>query len=64
MVCLISGELLGFSNFIPPFATATDSQISTGVNYGSGGAGIREESGSQLVITICDELNLFILNET
>ncbi|KAD4982501.1 hypothetical protein E3N88_19172 [Mikania micrantha] len=44
----IIGQLLGFPNFIPPYATASDQQISTGVNYGSGSAGIREETGSQL----------------
>ncbi|MFS8026646.1 putative triacylglycerol lipase [Helianthus anomalus] len=45
---LISGQLLGFPKFIPPYATATDQEISTGVNYGSGSAGVREESGSHL----------------
>ncbi|KAL4585761.1 hypothetical protein LXL04_010386 [Taraxacum kok-saghyz] len=44
----IIGELLGFVNFIPPYANVTNQQISTGVNYGSGSAGIRDESGSQL----------------
>ncbi|KAM0048696.1 putative triacylglycerol lipase [Helianthus debilis subsp. tardiflorus] len=44
----IIGQLLGFPRFIPPYATATDQEISTGVNYGSGSAGIREESGSHL----------------
>ncbi|KAJ9563303.1 hypothetical protein OSB04_008463 [Centaurea solstitialis] len=44
----IIGELLGFPNFIPPFATVSDEEINTGVNYGSGSAGIREESGSHL----------------
>ncbi|KAM0010375.1 putative triacylglycerol lipase [Helianthus debilis subsp. tardiflorus] len=44
----IIGQLLGFPKFIPPYATATDQEISTGVNYGSGSAGIREESGSHL----------------
>ncbi|PWA83005.1 SGNH hydrolase-type esterase domain-containing protein [Artemisia annua] len=42
------GEFLGFTEFIPPYATATDNEIRTGVNYGSGSAGIREESGSHL----------------
>ncbi|PWA77520.1 SGNH hydrolase-type esterase domain-containing protein [Artemisia annua] len=44
----IIGQLLGFSKFISSFANATDEDISTGVNYGSGGAGIRDESGSNL----------------
>ncbi|KAL4585763.1 hypothetical protein LXL04_010388 [Taraxacum kok-saghyz] len=42
------GQLLGFVDFIPPYATVTDKVISTGVNYASGSAGIREESGSHL----------------
>ncbi|KAI3497067.1 hypothetical protein L1887_39448 [Cichorium endivia] len=44
----IIGQFLGFVNFIPPYINATDQEIITGVNYGSGGAGIREESGRQL----------------
>ncbi|GJV78644.1 GDSL esterase/lipase-like protein [Tanacetum coccineum] len=46
------GQVLGFPEFIPSFATATDADISTGVNYGSGGAGIRDESGSNLLTTL------------
>ncbi|XP_061943733.1 GDSL esterase/lipase At1g29670-like [Populus nigra] len=42
------GELLGFNQFIPPFATARDRDILVGVNYASGAAGIRDESGRQL----------------
>ncbi|KAI3719119.1 hypothetical protein L6452_20011 [Arctium lappa] len=41
-------QFLGFPNFIPPYATVTDQQISTGVNYGSGGAGIRDETGRNM----------------
>nr|KAJ0212663.1 hypothetical protein LSAT_V11C400175680 [Lactuca sativa] len=48
IVCLISGQLLGFVNYIPPYATVTNQEISTGVNYGSGTAGIRDETGSHL----------------
>ncbi|XP_076948615.1 GDSL esterase/lipase At1g29670-like [Bidens hawaiensis] len=44
----IIGQLLGFPNFIPPYATATNEKISRGVNYGSGGGGIRPESGRNL----------------
>ncbi|KAI3765021.1 hypothetical protein L2E82_15042 [Cichorium intybus] len=44
----IIGQLLGFVKFIPPYSTVTDQEISTGVNYGSGGAGIRDESGTEL----------------
>ncbi|CAI9279502.1 unnamed protein product [Lactuca saligna] len=42
----IIGQFLGFNDFIPPYATATDEEISTGVNYASAGCGIREETGS------------------
>ena len=44
-----AGELLGFNQFIPPFATARGRDILVGVNYASGAAGIRDESGRQLV---------------
>ncbi|KAJ0836780.1 putative triacylglycerol lipase [Helianthus annuus] len=42
------GELLGFDEYIPTYATVTDQHISQGVNYASGGSGIREETGSHL----------------
>ncbi|MCD7451665.1 hypothetical protein HAX54_012986 [Datura stramonium] len=38
-------ELIGFDTFIPPFATARGNEILKGVNYGSGVAGIRDETG-------------------
>ncbi|CAK9154693.1 unnamed protein product [Ilex paraguariensis] len=41
-------ELLGFDDYIPPFATARGQDILKGVNYGSGSAGIRDETGQQL----------------
>ncbi|KAH8481093.1 hypothetical protein H0E87_031158 [Populus deltoides] len=44
----IIGELLGFNQFIPPFATARGRDILIGVNYASGSAGIRDETGRQL----------------
>ncbi|KAI7993753.1 GDSL esterase/lipase [Camellia lanceoleosa] len=44
----IIGQLLGFDRFIQPFATAKGWDILMGVNYGSGGAGIRDETGQQL----------------
>jgi hypothetical protein len=44
-----AGELLGFDQFIPPFATARGRDILVGVNYASGAAGIRDESGRELV---------------
>uniref|UniRef100_A0A6N2L9X5 Disease resistance R13L4/SHOC-2-like LRR domain-containing protein n=1 Tax=Salix viminalis TaxID=40686 RepID=A0A6N2L9X5_SALVM len=41
----IIGAVLGFNQFIPPFATARGKEILVGVNYASGAAGIRDESG-------------------
>ncbi|XP_076928831.1 GDSL esterase/lipase At5g45670-like [Bidens hawaiensis] len=41
----VIGQLLGFDEFIPTYATATDDQISKGVNYASGGAGILGKTG-------------------
>ncbi|KAK6158003.1 hypothetical protein DH2020_005317 [Rehmannia glutinosa] len=41
-------ELLGFDTFIPPFATAQENDIIKGLNYASGSAGIRDETGEQL----------------
>jgi hypothetical protein len=47
---LITADLLGFENYIPPFAYANGSAILDGVNYASGGAGIRRETGITTVI--------------
>uniref|UniRef100_A0A6N2KBC9 Uncharacterized protein n=1 Tax=Salix viminalis TaxID=40686 RepID=A0A6N2KBC9_SALVM len=52
------GELLGFNQSIPPFATARGRDILIGVNYASGAAGIRDETGRQLV-NFWDLTNLF-----
>uniref|UniRef100_A0A3Q7F2J4 Uncharacterized protein n=1 Tax=Solanum lycopersicum TaxID=4081 RepID=A0A3Q7F2J4_SOLLC len=41
-------EYLGFDHYIPPFASVKDSEILEGVNYASGSAGIRNDSGSHL----------------
>ncbi|XP_076924461.1 GDSL esterase/lipase At1g29670-like [Bidens hawaiensis] len=41
----IIGQFLGIDDFIPSYATATIDQFNKGVNYASGGGGIREESG-------------------
>ncbi|GLT97471.1 hypothetical protein SLE2022_150330 [Rubroshorea leprosula] len=41
----VIAENLGFPSPIPPFATATGNAILKGVNYASGGAGIRSETG-------------------
>ncbi|PNY01077.1 GDSL esterase/lipase [Trifolium pratense] len=37
-------QLLGFEEFIPPFANINGSDILKGVNYAAGGAGIRSET--------------------
>lgn len=41
-------ELLGFKDYMPPFAKSEGKNILTGVNYASGAAGIRDESGKHL----------------
>ncbi|KAJ8549409.1 hypothetical protein K7X08_033116 [Anisodus acutangulus] len=41
-------EHLGFDHYIPPFASATGYEILQGVNYASGSAGIRNDTGSHL----------------
>ncbi|KAF5736282.1 GDSL esterase/lipase [Tripterygium wilfordii] len=50
---LIAAQLLGFGKFIPPFATAKGNEILEGVNYASGGSGIRDETGQILGERIC-----------
>ncbi|CAH2051279.1 unnamed protein product [Thlaspi arvense] len=42
------GELLGFKDFIPSFAGASPEQAHTGMNYASGGGGLREETSEHL----------------
>lgn len=42
-------ELLGFNGYIPAYSDASGRQILSGVNYASAAAGIREETGRQLV---------------
>ncbi|KAF4360683.1 hypothetical protein G4B88_010678 [Cannabis sativa] len=44
----ILGQLLGFDEFIPPFANTTGYDILKGVNYASGSAGILPQSGKYL----------------
>ncbi|KAF7803246.1 GDSL esterase/lipase [Senna tora] len=44
----VIAELLGFDDYIPPYATARGQDILRGVNYASAAAGIREETGQQL----------------
>lgn len=46
---LSPGELSGFKDFIPPFAGASLEQAHTGMNYASGGSGLREETSEHLV---------------
>ncbi|KAL0321327.1 UNVERIFIED_CONTAM: GDSL esterase/lipase [Sesamum radiatum] len=41
-------EFLGFQKPIPPFATANHTDILRGLNYGSGGAGILDQTAAQL----------------
>ncbi|CAI0418762.1 unnamed protein product [Linum tenue] len=42
-------RLIGFQNFIPPFARArAPREVLRGVNFASGAAGIREETGNNL----------------
>lgn len=50
---------MGFKSFIKSFPTAKGSQILEGVNYGSGYAGIRDETGKHMVITIQNYLMQF-----
>lgn len=52
-------EFLGFDKPISPFVTAKGSEIQKGVNYGSGGAGILDETGELQVInkpSICTHI--------
>nr|CAB3460966.1 unnamed protein product [Digitaria exilis] len=44
----VLAKLLGFEDFIPPFAGASSQQLLSGVNFASAAAGIREETGQQL----------------
>ncbi|XP_047260949.1 GDSL esterase/lipase At1g29660-like [Capsicum annuum] len=48
----VIAELLGFDDYIPPYATARGRQILRGVNLASAAAGIREETGQQLVLIL------------
>ncbi|KAL9346442.1 hypothetical protein Peur_061295 [Populus x canadensis] len=48
----VLGELMGFKSFIKSFPTAKGSQILEGVNYGSGYAGIRDETGKHMGVLV------------
>ncbi|KAL5856704.1 hypothetical protein ACOSQ3_004162 [Xanthoceras sorbifolium] len=56
----IIAELLGFDNYVPPFATASGQDILKGVNYASGSSGIRDETGQHLGVHI--SMNQQLLN--
>ena len=56
----MTAELLGFDDFIPPYAEASGDAVLKGVNYASAAAGIREETGQQLVpINLLHATSLF-----
>ncbi|VAH63728.1 GDSL esterase/lipase At5g45670-like [Triticum dicoccoides] len=44
----VIAQLLGFDNFIPPYAATGGDQLLNGVNFASAAAGIRAETGQQL----------------
>lgn len=47
----LTAEMMGFDDYIQPFATANGTEILKGVNYASGGAGILNETGMTGVVT-------------
>lgn len=44
-----AAKLLGFDDLVPPFSEASGQQLLRGANFASAAAGIREETGQQLV---------------
>ncbi|WOL14296.1 GDSL esterase/lipase [Canna indica] len=44
----VLAQLLGFRSFVPPYAAAQRSDILRGLNFASGAAGIRAETGNNL----------------
>ncbi|CAI0475324.1 unnamed protein product [Linum tenue] len=58
-------EYLGFENYIPPFATATIIDTLSGLNYGSGSAGILDETGAQLRLYVAGarKIGVFALGQ-
>lgn len=48
-VVVMPAEELGFKHFIPPYANTSGFDILEGVNYASGAAGIRNETGTHAV---------------
>ena len=55
-----SAQLLGFDDYIPAYAGASNDQLLTGVNFASAAAGIRDETGQQLVRACCIINHVFI----
>ncbi|XP_042483843.1 GDSL esterase/lipase At5g45670-like [Macadamia integrifolia] len=43
----VVSQLLGFQDFIPPYATTTGPELVRGVNYGSSASGISEDTGQE-----------------
>lgn len=48
-VCAVAAQLLGFRNYIPPYSVARGAEVLRGLNFASGAAGIRGETGNNLV---------------
>ncbi|GJT08153.1 GDSL esterase/lipase-like protein [Tanacetum coccineum] len=48
MLASLEAQLLGFEKSIPPYATASPEESVLGVNYASGSAGIRDETGQHM----------------
>lgn len=46
---VFAAQLLGFSTYIPPYARARGPALLRGANFASGAAGIRDETGTNLV---------------
>ncbi|PKU73380.1 GDSL esterase/lipase [Dendrobium catenatum] len=44
----VLAQLLGFRNFIPSYSTVQRNEVLRGVNFASGAAGIRDETGNNL----------------
>ena len=48
---LFPARLLGFDDYVPAYAGASNDQLLSGVNFASAAAGIRDETGQQLART-------------
>jgi hypothetical protein len=49
IVKIYAAQLLGFPTYIPPYERTRGVALLRGVNYASGAAGIRDETGNNLV---------------